>query len=70
MKVIKTATYLNDTGPSVDDQPNFKKRDNKGQDFSLYDPSIVPDSPKDVIKKWKTPQQTKKKTKKPSRNSI
>jgi len=69
MKIIKTATYLNDTGSSTDDQPNFKKRDNNGQEFSLYDESIVPDSPEDVIKKWKTPPKVKK-TKKPPQSSI
>jgi len=68
MKVIKTATYLNDTGPSTDDQPNFKKRDNKGQEHSLFDESIVPDSPSDIIKIWKNPP--KKKMKQLPRNSI
>ena len=70
MKVIKTAKYMHDRGPSLDDQPNFKNRDVDGQD-SLYGDSVVPDSTDDIIKKWniKEHNNKKKKTKIP-KNSI
>lgn len=70
MKMIKTAAYMNDRGPSVDDQPGFKNRDINGEGASLYnDVSIVPDGPNDIIKKWKSKK--RKKTRKPiPRNSI
>ena len=71
MKVIKTAKYIHDRGPSLDDQPNFKNRDVDGQS-SLYGDAVVPDSTDAIIEKWDTEDKHKKKTKKTKipKNSI
>ena len=71
MKIIKTATYLNDTGPSTDDQPNFKKRDVSGEGTSLYgNNQIVPDSTDEIVKKWKKPKKKNRTKKIVPRNSL
>ena len=73
MKIIKTAIYRNDRGPSTDDQPNFKNRDVSGEGTSLFGKNeIVPDGTDEIIEKWKKNKKKSKSKKKPTipRNSI
>lgn len=68
MKIIKTAIYLNDRGPSTDDQPNFKNRDVSGEGTSLFgNNETVPESTKETIERWK---KNKKKNCKNKKNTI
>ena len=63
MKIIKTARYLHDRGPSIDDQPNFKNRDVDGQS-SLYGDNTIPESTDAIIEKWDNKEKSNKKEKK------
>jgi len=63
MKIIKTSKFIEAYGPSVDDQPNFIRRDVEGEGSLFGQNGAVPDSEQDVINKWNITKKKKKKLK-------
>jgi hypothetical protein len=51
--MLKMAKYY-DRGPSVDDQPGFVNRDNKGQGWNIFmGEDKLPANEDDIKKRWK-----------------